>query len=113
MNDPFNAQTPALISPEAQLWADRIAERAIKKTFAILGVEIDNPEKVESFRQDLRFAGSMRRFAGQGVIVFFLGIIGFIAAALWVGLGVTFSNAGNNPPSQSSEETDDFDASNP
>ncbi len=28
MNDPFNAQTPALISPEAQLWADRIAERA-------------------------------------------------------------------------------------
>jgi hypothetical protein len=39
-----------------------IADRAVRKTFAILGVNIDNPESVEEFRQDLRFGKGCVRF---------------------------------------------------
>ena len=30
------------------------ADRAVKKVFAILGVDVDKPESVEEFREDLR-----------------------------------------------------------
>ena len=41
------------------------ADRAVKKVFAILGVDIDRPESVEEFREDLRFGKRMRK--GNGV----------------------------------------------
>jgi O-acetyl-ADP-ribose deacetylase (regulator of RNase III) len=47
--------------------AQESADRAVKKVFAILGVDIDDPEKVEEFRMDLRFGRSMRRAADRGV----------------------------------------------
>ena len=31
------------------------ADRAVKKVFAILGVDVDKPDSVEEFREDLRF----------------------------------------------------------
>jgi hypothetical protein len=37
----------------------------VKKVFAILGVDIDRPESVEEFREDLRFGKRMRK--GNGV----------------------------------------------
>jgi hypothetical protein len=40
-----------------------IADRAVRKTFAILGVNVDNPESVEEFRQDLRFGKQLRKIA--------------------------------------------------
>lgn len=70
--------------------AGEIAREAVKKTFAILGVDIDNPKDVEEFRKDLRFAGSLRRTTGQGIVAGVLGIVTLITAALWVGLKVAF-----------------------
>jgi hypothetical protein len=58
----------------------------VKKVFAILGVDIDKPESVEEFRQDLRFGKKMRKAADHG----FLAMIGLIVvglgAALWAGI---------------------------
>lgn len=62
------------------------ADEAVKKVFAILGVDVDVPKEVEQFRENLRFGASMRRAADKGV----LAIIGAIAvgamAALWAGI---------------------------
>ena len=65
---------------------DEAADKAVKKTFAILGVDIDDPAHVEEFRQDLRFSQRMRKFMDKGVITFWAAIIFSIATAIWVGL---------------------------
>lgn len=63
--------------------AEKSAEIAVKKVFAILGVDIDKPEAVEEFRVNLRFGASLRRGADKGwlivvgsVVAFFLAILG-------------------------------------
>jgi hypothetical protein len=62
------------------------ADRAVKKVFAILGVDIDRPESVEEFREDLRFGKRMRKAADHG----FLALVGLIVvglgAAVWAGV---------------------------
>ena len=47
------------------------AEHAVKKVFAILGVDIDHPESVEEFREDLRFGKRMRKIADHGTLALF------------------------------------------
>jgi hypothetical protein len=62
------------------------ADRAVKKVFAILGVDVDRPESVENFREDLRFGRKLRKAADHG----FLALVGLIVvamgAALWAGI---------------------------
>ena len=62
------------------------ADKAVRKVFAILGVDIDKPESVEEFREDLRFGRKLRRVSDHGM----LAIIGLVsvglAAALWTGI---------------------------
>ena len=62
------------------------ADKAVAKTFAILGVDINKPESVEEFREDLRFGRKLRRASDHG----FLAMVGLIsvamAAALWSGV---------------------------
>jgi hypothetical protein len=62
------------------------ADRAVKKVFAILGVDIDRPESVEEFREDLRFGKRMRKAADHG----FLALVGLVViglgAAVWAGV---------------------------
>lgn len=66
--------------------ARQSAEFAVKKVFAILGVDVDDPEKVEEFRMDLRFGRSMRRATDRGMLAF-VGVVAVgIAAALWAGV---------------------------
>lgn len=66
--------------------AEESAEAAVRRVFEILGVDINKPESVEQFREDLRFGGKMRRAADHG----FLAMVGIIAvafaAALWTGI---------------------------
>lgn len=66
--------------------SEEAAEHAVKKVFAILGVDIDRPESVEEFREDLRFGRKMRKAADHG----FLALIGLICvglgAAVWAGI---------------------------
>ena len=62
------------------------ADRAVKKVFAILGVDIDKPESVEEFREDLRFGKRMRKAADHG----FLALVGLfvvgLGAIIWAGI---------------------------
>lgn len=59
---------------------------AVKKVFAILGVDIDKPESVESFREDLRFGRRMRQAANHSFLAF-VGILTVgIVSAMWFGL---------------------------
>ena len=66
-----------------------IADRAVRKTFAILGVNIDNPESVEEFRQDLRFGKKLRRLADHGTMAFFAAVAIAVVGALWIGITQT------------------------
>jgi len=70
-----------------------IADRAVKKTFAILGVDIDKPESVEEFRQDLRFGKRLRKIADHGTLAFFAAVAVAIVAALWIGITSSINKA--------------------
>ena len=62
------------------------ADRAVKKVFAILGVDVDKPESVEEFREDLRFGKRMRKAADHGLLAV-MGVIAAAAmAAMWAGI---------------------------
>lgn len=73
-------------SPDYCPQVQQAAEDAVRKVFAILGVDVDVPKEVEEFRENLRFGASMRRAADKGMLT----IIGAIAvgalAALWAGI---------------------------
>lgn len=63
-----------------------VAEDAVRRVFAILGVDIDQPESVEEFREDLRFGRKLRRIADHGVLAFFGVVAAAMAAAVWAGI---------------------------
>jgi hypothetical protein len=69
-----------------------VADRAVKKVFAILGVDIDKPESIEEFREDLRFGRKMRRAADHSMMA----IVGTVAVglciAVWTGFAVKSSS---------------------
>ena len=75
--------------------AEEAADRAVRKVFAILGVDVDKPESVEEFREDLRFGKRMRKAADHG----FLALIGVIAVAfcavVWAGVVSKVSSVGH------------------
>jgi hypothetical protein len=71
--------------------ADDAAERAVKRVFAILGVDIDVPKEVEEFRENLRFGASMRRAADKGMMVFVGAVVTAMCAALWAGVASKMS----------------------
>lgn len=48
--------------------AEQAADHAVRKVFAILGVDIDKPESVEEFREDLRFGKKLRRVADHSLL---------------------------------------------
>ena len=62
------------------------ADSSVAKTFAILGVDVNDPADVEEFRQDLRFSGRMRQAVDRGMIAATGAIFVAIAAALWAGI---------------------------
>lgn len=66
--------------------SEAAAESAVKKVFAILGVDIDRPESVEEFREDLRFGRRMRRIADHSVLALFAVIAAALAGAVWAGI---------------------------
>lgn len=65
--------------------AAEAAEHAVKKVFAILGVDIDRPESVEEFREDLRFGKRLRKASDHGMMVIFALIAAGLGAAVWHG----------------------------
>lgn len=71
--------------------AAAVAKEAVRQTFAILGVDVDEPKEVEEFRRDLRFGQSMRKMAERGQIAMVTVLVGGLMAAVWAGVKVNFS----------------------
>lgn len=77
-------------SPDDCPFLIEAANLAVKRTFAILGIDVDDPEKVEQFRQDLRYARESRTDSANrkssienaGILV----IVGAVLAVLWLGI---------------------------
>lgn len=66
--------------------SEESADRAVRKVFAILGVDVDRPESVEDFREDLRFGKRMRKAADHGLLAL-MGVLAAAAmAAVWAGI---------------------------
>lgn len=66
--------------------ARQSAEIAVKKVFAILGVNVDEPKEVEEFRENLRFGATLRRAADKGMFALVAVIVVSLAAAAWAGI---------------------------
>lgn len=79
--DPCSAQ-----HSQACNFANAAAEKAVKKTFAILGVDIEDPKQVSEFQESLRFSDKLRKAADHGVIVLIGVLVVALAAAVWAGV---------------------------
>lgn len=66
--------------------ANAAAEIAVRKVFAILGVNVDVPKDVQEFQENLRFGATLKRAADRGMIALIIAIAGGLAAALWTGI---------------------------
>ena len=66
--------------------AGAIADEAVRKVFAILGVDIDKPESVAEFQDDLRFGRRLRRASDHGILAMVGLLIVGLGAALWAGI---------------------------
>ena len=74
------------IPPDSCPYVKEAADEAVKKVFAILGVDIDVPKEVEEFRENLRFGASMRRAADKGMLTVIGVLVTAMLAALWAGI---------------------------
>ena len=71
-------------------FAEEAADAAVRKVFAILGVDIDKPESVETFREDLRFGKRLRKATDHGMLAVAAVIAVAICAAAWSGVTASF-----------------------
>ena len=51
-------------------YSEKAADEAVRKVFAIMGVNVDDPESVENFRDSLRFGKAMHKAASTGALAF-------------------------------------------
>jgi hypothetical protein len=66
--------------------SEAAADQAVRKVFAVLGVDFDDPESLENFRRDLRVAGTIRKAVDRGVMVAAAAIAAGICAAVWASI---------------------------
>ena len=67
-------------------FADEAAEAAVRKTFNILGVDVDDPQQVERFRISLRFSDKFSKFVDKGFFASATILAAFIALIFGYGL---------------------------
>lgn len=75
--------------------AQKSAEIAVRKVFAILGVNVDDPEKVEEFRVNLRFGAGLRRASDKGILTAIGAATVAAISALGYGIVVMIQKAGH------------------
>lgn len=81
-----NCESKNECSALAREFAEHAAEKAVKKTFAILGVDVEDPQALEDFREDLRFGKRMRRAADKGFMTAVAVLTGALMVAMWAGV---------------------------
>lgn len=81
----MDEQRVVLSDLQVEAIATSAAEKATKEVFAILGVDVDKPESVEEFREDLRFGKRLRKAADKSWITFAGVGAGALVYAMWLG----------------------------
>ena len=74
------------MNEDTQKIIDTAVEHAVAKTFATLGVDVNDPKSVEEFRQDLRFGSRLRRSSDHAWKVAVGMVVTGIGIALWQGI---------------------------
>lgn len=66
----------------------RVADTAIKSAVTIafghLGVDVNDPHDLQTFRDDIRYGGYLRAAFTRGMIAFLLAICGAMGLSFWV-----------------------------
>ena len=62
------------------------ADKAVRRVFAILGVDIDRPSAVAEFQEDLRFNSRLRKRANRSLLTFVSTVTAAIVAYIWMQL---------------------------
>lgn len=66
------------------LIADKAATIAVRRAFAHIGVDVDDPADMQRFRDDLRFGGVFRDAATKGFFAIVAAICGGLGLSLWL-----------------------------
>lgn len=74
-------------------FAEQSAEKAVRKTFAILGVNLDEPREVKAFQQSLNFGDTLRRIADKSMLAFIVALVISLAGAFIYGVKVKLTGA--------------------
>lgn len=64
------------------------ADKAVKKVFNILGVDVDDPKQVEQFREGLRFGESLHAMANKSMMTVVVVVSAALVGATFIGLAV-------------------------
>ncbi len=67
-------------------YAEDAADRAVEKTFARLGVDVNNPSELKKFQESLRFGEKLLNMADKGMIAAIVTGVGMLMAALFLGI---------------------------
>lgn len=86
MDSPMSENKQHCVKEERCEFAEEAADVAVRKVFAILGVDIDKPESVEAFREDLRFGKRLRKATDHGILAVAAVVAGAICVAAWSGV---------------------------
>lgn len=65
------------------MFVERTARLSVKQAFYHLGVDVDKPEDLKQFRNDLEFGSTIRNAASKSMIAVLLAVCGAIGATLW------------------------------
>ena len=66
---------------------EEVATLAVKKTLAVLGVNMDDPKEIEEFRRDLRFSKDMRKALERGKLSIFIFLLTAMAGYILLKMG--------------------------
>jgi hypothetical protein len=66
--------------------ADDLTKKSVREFFYHIGVNVDDPASLESFREDLRFSRRLRKAANHGSLAMVGAISVGVVVVLWSGL---------------------------
>lgn len=63
-----------------------VVHKALRDTFMLIGVDINDPATVDEFRADLRFGRQIRKLVGHGMLAAVSVAAAAIAVSAWTGI---------------------------
>lgn len=63
-----------------------VVRKALRDTFMLIGVDINDPATVDEFRADLRFGRQIRKLVGHGMLAAVSVAAAAIAVSAWTGI---------------------------